>query len=81
MSQKVKFTPRRGASKGTKCQNRTLDPLKCIEIIFMINQDQFKNGCDEIYTIGYYSGVYSSLKDENVMKSIQLAIIRAFTAL
>ena len=47
----------------------------------MINQDQFKNGCDEIYTIGYYSGVYSSLKDENVMKSIQLAIIRAFTAL
>ena len=29
----------------------------------------------------YYSGFYSSLKDENVMKSIQLAIIRAFTAL
>ena len=50
---KLSSHPEGAPLKGTKCQNRTLDPLKCIEIIFMINQDQFKNGCDEIYTIGY----------------------------
>ena len=29
------------------------------------SQDQFKDRYDQIYTIGYYSGFYSSLKDEN----------------
>ena len=30
----------------------------------IINQDQFKDGYDQIYTIGFFSSFYSSLSDQ-----------------
>ena len=38
--------------------------LFVFNLFYIIHEDQFKDLYDKIYTIGYYSGFYSSLRDK-----------------